>query len=105
MRGPTADSGLGSPPGLELAPLRSKAGKGHIPSSEDRIFGFESDRMLARVSALAGGVSSGAGAHSRSAIVGEFRVGSRTDVAYSPGTFSDRRVTVGLSGGVWSTDL
>ncbi len=41
----------------------------------------------------------------RSALVEEFRVGSRTDVAYSPGTFSDRRVAVGLSGGVWSTDL
>jgi len=77
---------------------------GQIPASEDRILGFGSDRMLARVSTLAGGVSSGAGARSRSALVGEFRVGSKTDVAYSPGTFSDRRVTVGLSGGVWSTD-
>jgi len=46
---------------------------GQIPASEDRILSFGFDRMLARVSTLAGGVSSGAGARSRSALVGEFR--------------------------------
>jgi hypothetical protein len=61
--------------------------------------------MLARVSALAGSVSSSTGARSRSALVGEFRVGSRTDGAYSPGTFSDLGVTVGLSSELASADL
>jgi len=96
VRGPTAETGLGSRPRRE---------RGIFPQVKNRILRFRSDRMLARVSALAGGVSSGAGARSRSALVGEFRDGSRTDVAYSPGTFSDRRITVGSSGGVWSTDL
>ena len=31
MRGPTAKTGLGSPPGLQLAPLHSKAGRGIFP--------------------------------------------------------------------------
>jgi hypothetical protein len=30
VRGPTAKTGLESPPRLQLAPLRSEAGKGHI---------------------------------------------------------------------------
>ena len=87
MRGPTAKTGPGSPPRLQLAPLRSKAGKGHFPASEDRILRIGSHRVLARVSALAGGVSSGAGARSRSALVEEFWVGSRTDLPTLPALF------------------
>ena len=32
MRGPTAKTGLGSPPGLQLAPAPQQSGKGHIPA-------------------------------------------------------------------------
>ena len=46
------------------------SGRGwHIHASANRILHFGSDRMLARVSPLAGGVSSGAGARSRNALV------------------------------------
>jgi hypothetical protein len=40
-----------------------------ISASKDRILRFGSGRVLTRVSSIAGGVSSGAGAHSESALV------------------------------------